>query len=403
MPRRALLRRPGARWPVLLLGAAVLVAPACASTAATGTAPPDPDRSGTTTAPPPAPEPATPAIAGAPGALVRADPEPAPAGARAWRIVYHSRDHQDHDIAVTGTLLVPDHPAPGTPLVTWGHPTTGSADRCAPSTRGTADLPLPEQLVARGWSVVATDYPGLGTTAAHPYLVGESEGRSVLDAARAAPQVPGSGLAPTPPVAIWGFSQGGHAAGFAAQLAPTYAPELPVVGVALAAPVSDVTAFAARAETIRSQFGVLVTIIAGMAAADPAVDPAAVFTPEVLDQLGELEQRCIGDINILFDRPIEPMLRARPAVVPPVAAALAANRLAQAPVAVPVLVVQGGRDDIVDPADTAAAVARWCALGVTVDEQVLPDRNHGVMDDQPFLDWTAARFAGAPAPSTCGP
>ena len=43
-----------------------------------------------------------------------------------------------------------------------------------------------KQLVDAGYVVAATDYEGLGTPGVHPYLVGESEGRSVLDAARAA-------------------------------------------------------------------------------------------------------------------------------------------------------------------------------------------------------------------------
>ena len=38
---------------------------------------------------------------------------------------------------------------------------------------------------------------------------------------------------------VWGHSQGGHAALWAGQLAPTYAPELPIVGIAALSPASD--------------------------------------------------------------------------------------------------------------------------------------------------------------------
>ena len=41
--------------------------------------------------------------------------------------------------------------------------------------------------------VVATDYPGLGTEGIHPYLIGESEARSVLDSVRAAREMPNTG------------------------------------------------------------------------------------------------------------------------------------------------------------------------------------------------------------------
>jgi predicted dienelactone hydrolase len=36
-------------------------------------------------------------------------------------------------------------------------------------------------MVDRGYIVAATDYPGLGTPQTHPYLVGVSEGRAVLN------------------------------------------------------------------------------------------------------------------------------------------------------------------------------------------------------------------------------
>ena len=36
-------------------------------------------------------------------------------------------------------------------------------------------MPELARLLARGWVVVATDYPGLGTPGPHPYLVGQSE------------------------------------------------------------------------------------------------------------------------------------------------------------------------------------------------------------------------------------
>jgi alpha-beta hydrolase superfamily lysophospholipase len=93
---------------------------------------------------------------------------------------------------------------------------------------------------------VATDYPGLGTPGQHPYVVGVSEGRAVLDAVRAASQIE-DGLELSSRVAVWGMSQGGHAALFAAQIAPTYAPELDVVGVAPGEPATELATLLGRA------------------------------------------------------------------------------------------------------------------------------------------------------------
>ena len=52
----------------------------------------------------------------------------------------------------------------------------------------------------RGWAVAVSDYEGLGTPGQHTYVVGRSEGRAVLDMARAAQRLPGTGLTTSTPV-----------------------------------------------------------------------------------------------------------------------------------------------------------------------------------------------------------
>src|SRR3546814_20740867 len=71
----------------------------------------------------------------------------------------------------------------------------------------------------------------------HPYLVGGDTARSVLDAVRAARPIPGAAAGGQ--FAVWGESQGGHAAPWAAISAQSYAPEPRLVGPAAAAPPTD--------------------------------------------------------------------------------------------------------------------------------------------------------------------
>jgi hypothetical protein len=128
----------------------------------------------------------------------------------------------------------------------WIIPTTGFigtvvgiARRCAPSLRPTVFRTMHglRELLARGYVVTATDYPGLGTTGPHPYLVGVSEGRAVLDSVRAARNFRNAAAGER--YALWGHSQGGHAVLFAGEISERYAPELKLAGIAAAAPATE--------------------------------------------------------------------------------------------------------------------------------------------------------------------
>src|ERR1700677_1015963 len=177
--------------------------------------------------------------------VVAAVPLPgAPDGAHAYRIVYHSTDGGGVPIDVTGVVIVPSGTAPigGRDIAAWAHGTSGIADACAPSTNSWLfdSIAGLRDLLKRGYIVAATDYQGLGGPGPHPYLIGASAAHSVLDAVRAARAVPRASASNR--FALWGESQGGHAALWSAQLAAAYAPELELVGAAADAPPVDLVA-----------------------------------------------------------------------------------------------------------------------------------------------------------------
>src|SRR5690606_37645715 len=95
------------------------------------------------------------------------------------------------------------------------------------------------EMLSRGFIIAATDYPGLGTVGPHPYLVGVSEGRAVIDSVRAARELREAHAGDR--FVVWGHSQGGQAALFTGELSASYAPELKLLGVAAAAPATDLT------------------------------------------------------------------------------------------------------------------------------------------------------------------
>ncbi len=170
---------------------------------------------------------------GPPGALIRAVPI---AGlsvlpdSRAWAILYHSRDFDGRDVAVSGVVVAPPGAAPpgGRPVVVWGHGSTGLADRCAPSRGGVMGAfgRWLGGLLQQGVVVAETDYQGLGTPGLARFAIGLAAGHAVLDAARAARQLDDAGAGDR--VVLHGHSEGGHAVLWAAELAAAYAPELQV-------------------------------------------------------------------------------------------------------------------------------------------------------------------------------
>src|SRR5439155_1171000 len=184
------------------------------------------------------------ALPATPGVLLRGEPSSraAPPGAQAWRILYTTtRDDHTPAVASAVVLAATGVPAGPRPVLAWAHGATGIAPACAPSLLadplGSGAMPGLDQALARGWVVVATDYPGLGTGGPHPFLIGQGEARSVLDAVRAARHLPGVTLGDR--TVVWGHSQGGNAALWTGILAPGYAPDAGVVGVAALAPGSE--------------------------------------------------------------------------------------------------------------------------------------------------------------------
>jgi pimeloyl-ACP methyl ester carboxylesterase len=329
-------------------------------------------------------------------------------GAEVQRMLYHSTDPDGDPIAVSGIAVIPpgEPPPGGWPVVAWAHGTTGVASRCAPSLEGgagAARIPALTDLTDAGYIVVATDYPGLGTAGPHPYLVGESEGRAVLDAIRAAHHLPGDGVSARS--AVFGHSQGGHATLFAAALAATYAPELELVGVAAMAPPTDLGVLLER--DISEVSGLVLTALAldSWSKLYSDVDLGTIVHDDVQGLVEKVGERCIEtpeqsfadapDLLVLRER----FLSADPADAPGWSTHLAANSPGSQPLSVPVLVSQGLVDTLVRPDITEEYVAQQCAAGASIALDTYPGIGHfDLRTAAPprVLAWLEARFAGTP-------
>ncbi|THC92344.1 hypothetical protein EYZ11_008188 [Aspergillus tanneri] len=100
-----------------------------------------------------------------------------------------------------------------------------------------AETPLLAAALNKGWWVVTADYEGLD---GH-FTAGLQSGRATLDSLRVVlKEGPKIGLAPDARYAMWGYSGGSLACGWAAELQPSYAPELHFAGAALGGTVPSV-------------------------------------------------------------------------------------------------------------------------------------------------------------------
>ena len=202
--------------------------------------------------PPPSLDPFYATASGRPGEVLRCRPvRLEPTGpACAWQLVYGSTGARGQSIAVSGTLLVPAAPwtGPGErPILAYGVGVHGLGRDAAPGyllRLGTeAELPLIELALARGWAVAVSDGDGLGTPGPHTYGAGAPGGHALLDIVRASIHS-GLGLGAESPVLVWGYSEGGRCAAWAAESQPAYAPELRLRGVAAGGVPSDLRAVA---------------------------------------------------------------------------------------------------------------------------------------------------------------
>jgi acetyl esterase/lipase len=237
----------------------------------------------------------------------------------------------------------------------------------------TGDLPLPP-LWERGFVVAATDYEGLGTPGRHPYLVGGSEGRSVLDGVRAATRIPDARAGG--PTFVLGVSQGGHAALFAGELAEGYAPEVDLAGVVALAPAPGLAEAAILLADDESAVGYAVAIGAGFAAAYPEADLERVLTKKARRHLDIVDRGCIGDVVDACDRPAHEVFHLDRILAPPWPALLAENTPGGAPTRAPIFVGQGSADLLVIPELTDLLVERLCRAGDEVTYRRYPGAGH---------------------------
>ncbi|SFP24674.1 Secretory lipase [Actinomadura madurae] len=410
---RRLARAAVASCIGIAMTAAALQGPATA-------APPDPP----TPAEDPFYTPPSPLPDGAPGDVIRSRPavftvDPfghAPyEGVKSWQVLYRSETADGRPTAVSGMVLVPARAWTGQgrrPLLSYAVGTRGLGDACAPSYTLTRGLDYEELFIAdalsRGWAVAVTDMEGLGTPGRHTYEVGRSQGKALLNVARAAQRLPEAGLGGSP-VGLWGYSQGGTSSGWAAELAATYAPELAIKGTFAGGVPADLGAVARSLDG--SPFIALMFMAAvGYDAAYSELDLEKYLNGNGRELLEKAKDMCLvsvdGPLTVVETafKHISDYTTSDPLTRPEWQARLDANKLGSTAPSAPVLQTQAVYDEIIPFAQADTLHKTWCAKGanVTWKTYTLAEHATGMLWSEPdAMAFLADRFAGKPVTGNC--
>ncbi|MFK4799989.1 lipase family protein [Streptomyces sp. MPA0124] len=384
-------------------------------------------------------------LPGADGTLIRTEPLPlalslpgidGPLPGRATRLMYKSTDANGEAVAVTGAYIEPAAKWRGggpRPLVAVAPGTMGQGDQCAASMAlehplrfngqtvsvGYEDLSV-YRLLLRGVAVVVTDYVGLGTTdRLHTYVNRVDGAHAVLDAVRAARSLDQASVTSESRVGLFGYSQGGGATAAAAELQPSYAPDVRLAGTYAGAPPADLTEVTEAIDG-GDLAGALGWSLNGFLQTEPALRPLADrYVNEAGEEaLRDLSTMCVGDALFGYGgrsstawtktgQSLGDIIRAEPALQ----TFLAEQRIGSLKPGSPVRVATGTGDDLVPHAQARRLAVEWCDKGakVTYVPVVLPGVGSGLLnhfapllaDQGNAVSWLTDRLSGEPAGSNC--
>jgi alpha-beta hydrolase superfamily lysophospholipase len=303
-----------------------------------------------------------------------------PQSVRAVQLLYRTMDRTGEPEAAATTVIVPAELAPERPcpLLSYQCAIDALSSRCFPSyalrrnakalgSIGQWELLLILAAVAEGWAVSVPDHEGLEGRWGAPY----EPGYRVLDGLRAALRFGSLGLSPAAPVGLWGYSGGGLASAWAAEMCSSYAPELDIVGAVLGSPVGDLgNTFHRLNGGVLS--GLPALVVAALAHIYPYVgDVIETHVNEegraVLDSLEtmttvEAVVRMAGkNMGDYLDKPLEEILAA-----PEMIAVFDEIKLGAAVPAPPVLLVQAVHDYLIDVNDIDVLAEAYSAGGAQV-------------------------------------
>jgi triacylglycerol lipase len=331
----------------------------------------------------------------------------------ATQLLYRTTDMHGNAEAAATTVIVPAERdrADVVPVISYQCAIDAVTSRCFPSyaLRRRAVAPgavaqfeflLIAAALAEGWAVSVPDHEGRAGMWGAPY----EPGYHVLDGVRAALNTERLGLSPSAPVGLWGYSGGGLASAWAAEMSGSYAPELNVVGAVLGSPVGDLGhTFRRLNGTVMS--GLPALVVAALADIYPELNKIIQkhATPEGKELLKRLRNMTTAeavirmvkkDMDDMLDVPLEQILN-----TPEVKHVFDDIKLGAAVPTPPVLIVQAVYDQLISVGDIDDLAETYSAGGADVTYHRDMFSEHLLlhpMSAPMTLRWLTDRFNGKP-------
>jgi len=336
-----------------------------------------------------------------------------PQKVRATQLLYRTTNRKGEPEACVTTVLTPAGHTPDQPrhVVSYQCAIDAVTSRCFPSyalrrrARAVGALSQFEYLlmaaaVAEGWVVSVPDHEGREGMWGTPH----EPGYRVLDGLRATLNFERLGLAADSRVGLWGYSGGGLASAWAAEVHDDYAPELNIVGAVLGSPVGNLGNTFRRLNG--TKFAALpALVVAALAKTYP--DLNRVIEENATDSgralLRRLEHLTTGEALIRhfrhdMDRWVHPPLEDVLAM-PEVQEVFEAIRLGGTVPSPPVLIVQAVHDSVIAVDDIDELAHLYSSGGARLTYHRDRFSEHMLlhpMSAPMTLRWLTDRFAGRP-------
>jgi hypothetical protein len=330
---------------------------------------------------------------------------------KAYQLMFRTTDTQGNAVAAITTVLIPKTaPATGRKIMSYQSFYDSLTLTCTPSYL-TAQGKLFEAsnvkpALKKGHVVVLTDYEGLSSQ----WIAGLNTAHGVLDGIRAAINYQPIGLNEGAAIAMMGFSGGGHATGWAAEVAPEYAPELNIVGAAMGGVPVKVGNVARKVDgTLFS--AVYLGAVVGLSRAYPEIDPAKYATPAGLTAIKDIGNRCLlgmfqGQSEMVlkyaFSKGTKFLKDPNFLDLPEIAAIIEENSMGTRTPNTNIYVYEGTNDEIMPVKDVDDLVDNYCSKGLKVQyNRTGGDHLLMALGSTAPMNWALDRLAGKAAPSNC--